>query len=258
MREALAAADHDFILTQPRASRKPGRSKQASSKGSVARSKRLKRRVVTIVASVICAGAVMGIIVNALMLQKSRHPAPLFHPHPQAPTQASRPASAIEKPIPSALPNPVPKPNVLLSSGPGPQQAAPSQRIEDFLSPENTPPHAASAKAPTRANEGSEERPHDLIAQLLKTNAPSIGASHEHKAGEPAASEIKPKPNKAVTATQRALVKLGFVLKADGMMGASTRQAIEQYERDHKLAIHGEVTPKLLKQLVKETGVSVE
>jgi hypothetical protein len=48
---------------------------------------------------------------------------------------------------------------------------------------------------------------------------------------------------------QNALIKLGFVLKADGVAGASTVQAIEQFERAHGMAPTGEITARLVKQL---------
>jgi peptidoglycan hydrolase-like protein with peptidoglycan-binding domain len=50
-------------------------------------------------------------------------------------------------------------------------------------------------------------------------------------------------------AAQTALIKLGFALKADGVEGASTEQAIAQFERAHGLAASSEITPRLVKQL---------
>jgi hypothetical protein len=50
-------------------------------------------------------------------------------------------------------------------------------------------------------------------------------------------------------AAQTALIKLGFAIKADGLAGASTQQAILQYERTHGYIPLGEITPKLVKEL---------
>ncbi len=50
-------------------------------------------------------------------------------------------------------------------------------------------------------------------------------------------------------AAQNALIKLGFAIKADGVEGASTEQAIQQFERTHGLASSSEITAKLVKQL---------
>lgn len=50
-------------------------------------------------------------------------------------------------------------------------------------------------------------------------------------------------------AAQSALIKLGFAIKADGVVGASTEQAIQQFEHAHGLASSSEITPRLVKQL---------
>ena len=54
------------------------------------------------------------------------------------------------------------------------------------------------------------------------------------------------------------LVKLGFVLIPDGLAGAATRHAITRYERDHGLAVNGEVTPALIRRLSAETGITID
>jgi hypothetical protein len=54
---------------------------------------------------------------------------------------------------------------------------------------------------------------------------------------------------KLTIAAQTALIKLGYVIKADGVVGASTQQAIQQFERQHNLTPSGDITPKLVKQL---------
>ena len=57
---------------------------------------------------------------------------------------------------------------------------------------------------------------------------------------------------------QHALVKLGFVLKPDGVNGAATRQALEQFEHDHNLPAKGELTPKVLRELATQSGQTIE
>ena len=51
-------------------------------------------------------------------------------------------------------------------------------------------------------------------------------------------------------AAQRALVKLGYVLKADGVAGPTTRQAVEIFERERKWPVKGELTPKVMKEIM--------
>lgn len=109
---------------------------------------------------------------------------------------------------------------------------------------------SASGGVPRKA--GSSNPPassmHDPISQLL-TGTPASPRPAE-ATGKPATSEI-------VLAAQRALVKLGFVLKADGVAGPATRQAIERYERDRGLPVRGDLTPALARKLSAETGLPI-
>jgi len=56
-------------------------------------------------------------------------------------------------------------------------------------------------------------------------------------------------PAHLVIAAQNALIKLGFAIKADGVIGGSTEQAIQQFERAHGLPASAEITPRLVKLL---------
>jgi Putative peptidoglycan binding domain len=73
------------------------------------------------------------------------------------------------------------------------------------------------------------------------------------RAGDPIRDLLRADPAKDSThltmAAQNALIKLGYVLKADGVVGASTEQAIQQFEHGHGLAASSEITPRLVKQL---------
>jgi peptidoglycan hydrolase-like protein with peptidoglycan-binding domain len=54
---------------------------------------------------------------------------------------------------------------------------------------------------------------------------------------------------------QRALLKLGYVVRADGMLSSATRQALEKFERDIGLPAKGQITPKLLRQLAARSSL---
>lgn len=222
MREALAATDHDFTLAGPRK-----RPRSAARRGS-ARSAQSKRRLLGVAAVALCVAALGGIVFNALTLQKARHPAPLFgHAARTVPTPetAARPA-----------PVPAPRPFSLAREDDGAKDAA-----------EDAParPRAASPEpaAPRAAPAAPEARPHDPISELITTGA-------VRPAAEPAVS-------RTVLAAQKALVKLGYVLKPDGAMGAATKQAIERYERDHGRASRGELTPTVMRSLSAESGIQI-
>ena len=65
------------------------------------------------------------------------------------------------------------------------------------------------------------------------------------------------KADPTVAKAQRALVKLGYgPLKADGLMGASTRAAIEKFERDRKLPVKGEPSTRTFRELATRAGAS--
>lgn len=235
MREALAAADHDFVLAEPAAKSKRLRGEASSAKRRGSSRPRRNRRAIGIVAGAFCVATLVGILVNALILQKTRHPAPLF--------ARAAPARAVKEPsIAEPIPRPAPRPaSHAIAAAP-----AGDKTVEKPLAPPPALEKPAAAPVRQASDEAGETRRRDPISQLLK-NGPAQEA--------PAATA--PGPNKSVLAAQRALVKLGFVLQMDGIAGASTRRAIERYERERKLPVAGEVTPALLRRLSAESGLSI-
>ena len=73
-----------------------------------------------------------------------------------------------------------------------------------------------------------------------------------------AGAERGVEPSRQVMAAQRALAKLNYAVKPDGLMGATTKSAIERFERDRNLPITGELGPRVAKALSAATGVPVE
>ncbi len=191
------------------------------------------RRLFRLVVGALCVAALGGIAFNALSLQKTRHPAPLFARAP-ATLRIKEPAGA----EPAAAPPIVPASR--------PQQAPPA-RAED--APASKP--AAEEKAPAAPShpapaDASDAAPRDAISQLL------LG-----KAREPETPQAPAAASRTVLAVQKALIKQGFVLKADGVMGATTHQAIERYERDHHRVSNGELTPAVMRRLGAASGEPV-
>jgi hypothetical protein len=87
----------------------------------------------------------------------------------------------------------------------------------------------------------SNERPRDPIGILL------LGGSL--KAEE---------TDKKALFAQRALAKLGYNVRIDGKFGGATRQAIERFERDSRLPVKGELTPRVMRQLSSRSGIAIE
>lgn len=66
----------------------------------------------------------------------------------------------------------------------------------------------------------------------------------------------RPRVEAPIARAQRALTKLGYgPLKDDGVMGPSTRTAIEKFERDHKLPVKGEASGRTLRELATRAGM---
>lgn len=189
------------------------------------------------IAGTVLVGLVIAIFVNALVLQQSRHPAPLFGKSIAFPLPAARVPAAEKSRAASAASAPA-----------GPAQPS-RDAIGQFLQSgaiRRSLPEPTKATGPRAAvKEGTAEaKPapsRDPISQLLKSDtAPA------------------PEQSKTVLAAQRALMKLGFVLKPDGLDGGATRQAVEQFERDRGLPVNGELSPKILHLLSAESGIAIE
>ncbi|PVE24181.1 hypothetical protein DC522_11900 [Microvirga sp. KLBC 81] len=68
-------------------------------------------------------------------------------------------------------------------------------------------------------------------------------------AASPTAHGVEP-DHASIVAAQSALMKLGYgPLVVDGIVGPSTRQAIEDYQHDHGLRVISELDPSTLSQL---------
>ena len=230
MREALARSDLDFVVTEePR--RKPraaSAAKAASAKpartGRFSSLAFLTRRPARTLAGVTIAAVATGIILNAALFQTGRHPAPLFGA-PGVTTAVLRPAPPpLPAPRPASLTQPTP---AALAPAPAPAPVV-ARASEPAIAPRPAEPAAPPARK-------------DPIGALLRGDG----------LAEPAV------PPARVAAVQKALVKAGFVLRADGVMGASTKQALERFERDNKLPVTGDLAPRTLRELAAQSGVPI-
>ncbi|HLH10838.1 MAG TPA: peptidoglycan-binding domain-containing protein [Methylovirgula sp.] len=216
MRDVLDRVEPDFDLAAPARRGRSKKAQQPQREPAPLRFLQLIRHAADYpnrVAGTLLVGIVVAICINALVLQRSRHPAPLFH-------------TAIAAPLPPALP---------AARHPAVLRAMPekSDLINQILS-SPLPPQRPG----TEAGESEAKASRDPIGQLLKSDTPE--------------------PSKTVLAAQRALVKLGFVLKPDGILGTATREAVEQFERDHGFAVSGTLTPKVLHELSAQSGIAVD
>lgn len=189
------------------------------------------------VAGALVVALTLAIIINALMLQHSRHPAPLFHKtiHLQVQEHAEKPAAPVathehhrtwHDPIGQWI-------GARLAGLHGHDSA-------EKAKPESRRHAHEEAKAETK-----NVTP-DSIGQMLRSNV-----SHESHG-----KTLDERPQ-TVLAVQHALVKLGFVVRPDGQMGTVTRHALEQFERNHGMPQEGRLTPALLRRLSADSGVTI-
>jgi hypothetical protein len=181
------------------------------------------RKPATALATVLLTGFAAAIVVNALALQPRRHPAPLFGPDR---------GKAMDIPLKQA-------PEAVRTAAPALVPAAPPAVLPPARPEREAPPATSIALPPARP---------DLIGDLLRGGAP---ATTGHPAGPAQASTT-------LLNVQRALVKLGYSLKPDGMMGPETQHAIESFEQRSGLPVTGDLNTRMLKSLATASGMPVE
>jgi hypothetical protein len=222
LREALAAGDSDFIgRDDDRPARRAPRRGKGRSKAAAALWRfRLGRpgKIFVVCAAV----AAISVPVNALYFQDGRHPAPLFG---FSSFSAGKRVATLPPPEDAPLPPPRPA-----SVAPAPAVAAPAK---------------PAVKAPVvKAEAARAEKGGDAIGALLATAVPA-----------PAAAD---KADRQVIFAQRALAKLGYGVRPDGVFGAATREALEKFERSIGASGKGDLTPKLLRQLATRSGLPAQ
>jgi hypothetical protein len=235
LREALARSDNDFLVAEPRRRNPAPQPARFGTVISIARFLHRLAHYPNRIAGALLFGIAGAIVVNALELQTSRHPAPLFGHAPQPaavapqappPAPQAQPEPAAPAMAPAAMPAPAPSVRAPIAADP----------LGQFLRQSEAP--ASRHHTPVAAVE-PPARP-DRISQILGEN-----------------SGLPPKPSRTVLAAQRALVKLGYVLQTDGIDGEATHRAIGQYESDHHLPARGELSAKLLRRLGAEAGIAI-
>lgn len=227
-----------------------------------------------------CGGAIAW---NALALQDSRHPAPLFNAREIVLAPEPGPETAVPQPLPPARPGSHP------SGHPSDGQASITAHPETAAHSSSAPvaelaPAAAAPKAPARSpiaemiRNGGQPAPAPAQparpAQASPPAAPPVAAPGPARtaARDPIAEMIRmggpvpvppanvgrSDPGDIVLSGQRALARLGYSVKVDGVMGAGTRQAIERFEQDRRLPVTGEFNGRTIRELASHSGIAVQ
>ena len=199
--------------------RKPRAATAGKTKKGAKRPRFDMHRVARFAAIGMAATMALGIMVNALVLQKGHHPAPLFG-------KASTPVT-----IPAAAPLP-------------PARTAPVAASADVAPTTSTKPR----KTVVAGRDADAQAGDDAIGRLLAGGAMPAAKAASNGKGE----------GKTVTGVQRALTKLGFKVPTTGAAGPATKKAIEAFEKDRHMPVRGEVDRRLVKVLAAESGIKID
>jgi peptidoglycan hydrolase-like protein with peptidoglycan-binding domain len=207
--------------------------------------------------------AVLAIMVNALVLQKGPHPAPLFAakaalkqdmmPMPVPRQQKAQPAMATEPvalsraQLVAAIQGELSRKGYYEGAADGVWGAKTDAAARDFV-------QASGLKINPEAS--------DIFLRTLGVANPKQqsgpGATPASGRADPIAELIAPSKTR-VMAVQRALADFGYgQLKLTGVADAETRVAIEKFERDRRSPITGQITDRLMRDLAAMTGRPLE
>jgi hypothetical protein len=182
---------------------------------------RYPRDMIAIFVAVVAAGS---IFVNALYRQPGPHPAPIFAVKP-------RPVAAETTATVQVAPRPRPEATTSQKI-----EAPASQKLDALPRPRLEPVKVETAPMP-------KPKP-DAIAALI--------------GGQPAPAAT-PTPASKVILVQRALNDFGYgPVKSSGNVGPDTTAAIQKFERERKLPVTGQISPRFLRELATLTGRTLD
>lgn len=167
------------------------------------------------------------ITANALFMQTGHHPAPLFVP-PETNSNEQN-GRAITPPLPPTRP----------AEKMGDNEPAANKPI--------TKPNIASAP---------QAQPATLAPAPKNNSKDDQGVTSKDPIGQFLTQQDE--PNEArVKASQRALIKLGYVVRDNGVFGPATKNAIEAYQKHNGLAVTGTLTHALTQELSRQSGIAI-
>ena len=206
-----------------------------------------------VVAGALAFAAVSAIITNALFLQAGRHPAPMFGSSVVIPGTA----------LPGANPLPRPRPAEAAAAllEPGPIEIRPAESRATESRPSESKPSESKVADPKSADPKSADPLANLVRatvaapvappNVLRLPAPVPMVSHGD-AGQITGS-------RRVAAVQRVLTQYGYgQLKATGTIGSDTQAAIQKFEREHKMPPTGQMSDRLVRELIAMVGHPID
>ena len=238
-----------------------GRIATALARSVVALGRTLSRHPVDSIGLTLAAAGTGAILVNALFLQASPHPAPILPPkarpvasrdatanvvagEPRGRTAVAIPATRPRTQIVSDIQRELAKRGFFDGPSDGVYGAKTDAAIRDFEQAAGMKPSLQPDEALLRAIMRSTT----FASSPPAPRPPASIATRATAAGKPASSTH-------VVAVQRALADFGYgQVKPNGILGPETRAAIERFERDRKLPVTGQISDRLLREVAAVTG----
>ena len=209
----------------------------------------------------IAAGAILA---NALYRQPGPHPAPIFAVKPRP--VATEPAEGVVPPLPRTRP-------IAMVAKP---EAAARSRVDVTAEIQRELTKRGLYEGPADGVMGPKTdaaiRDFEVLSKLKPTGEPTedllraIQGAVKSETPAPRASarpdpiaELIAGPSPRVTAVQRALNDFGYgPVKATGIFGPETVAAVQKFERDRKMPVTGQISPRLMRELAALTGRPLE
>ena len=180
--------------------------------------------------------AIIAVPINALFFQDGRHPAPLF----------TNKFNSTEAKVNLPPPTPPSRPNEIASSH---DQFVPT-KIDNIHHHPKLTNHSADNLTPARANLSSHKGTKDKENEGAKKD--EIG----HLLAKPQSAPIS--QDQQVLFVQRALLKLGYVVRANGIWNKATQDALAKFQKDNGLPVKRTITSKLIALLATRSGLESE
>jgi hypothetical protein len=197
-----------------------------------------------LVAGALAFAAASAIIANALFLQAGHHPSPMFGSVVAMTATGSSTASPLPRPRPVELAT-------------KPDASPPEARSVETRSVETRPVETKPAELKLAEPKAAEPKASDPLANLVKATAaiPVTSSVPRPPAPIPAAASASHR----VAAVQRVLTQYGYgQLKPTGTIGSDTQAAIQKFERERKLPVTGQMSDRLVRDLVAMTGHPID
>jgi len=198
------------------------------------------------VAGALAFAAVSAILANALFLQAGRHPAPMFG------------VSFAVPPAGPAAVGPLPRVRPVGADISTPDLRVVEPKLAESKASELRSPDPRTSESKTFEFKPSESKAADPLTSLVKTTGAAPVVSNVVRPPAPI-PHTAISGSRRVAAVQRVLTQYGYgQLRPTGTVGWDTQAAIQKFEQDHDMPASGQISDRLVNQLVAMVGHPID